>query len=107
MRDFYLLIILTVLAIGAVYIQRQQSKNIIIRAYISKYVRIFLYLFTISMSIFIFMNIKNIIAIISFSILLVALNLSVDVSGLGDSNLYYNRQGIISKKFLSKELLIG
>lgn len=98
MRDFYLLIILTVLAIGSVYIQRQQSKNIIIRAYISKYVRIFLYLFTISMSIFIFMNIKNIIAIISFSILLVALNLSVDVSGLGDSNLYYNRQGIISKK---------
>lgn len=58
MRDFYLLIILTVLAIGAVYIQRQQSKNIIIRAYISKYVRIFLYLFTISMSIFIFMNLE-------------------------------------------------
>lgn len=56
MRGFYLLIILAVLAIGAVYIQRQQSKNIIIRAYVSKYVRIFLYLFTISISIFIFMN---------------------------------------------------
>lgn len=98
MSDPYPLILLSVLAVGAVYIQRQQSKNVIIQVYISKYTRIFLYLFTITMGIFIVVSIKNISAIISFSILLIALNFSVETSGLAENSLYYNSRGIISKK---------
>lgn len=98
MNDSYPLILLSVLAVGAVYIQRQQSKNIIIQVYVSKYMRIFLYLFTITISIFIFMNIKSTIAIISFSILLIALNFFVENSGLSENGLYYNSRGLISKK---------